>query len=151
MNLEEAKRRILARESYNDVAHRLGVPSLKLYNLLANDPDIVAAKAAGKLNSSKRYGAHHFSNLPHVVDVLRNGLSQTEAAKKHGKFPSQVSRDVKKAMDEQGAAGAAPVEATQQAPQSETPQQAALHQAVKDATAAGQTKEQILTTVLGAL
>lgn len=151
MNLEEAKRRILARESYNDVARRLGVPSLKLYNLLANDPDIVAAKAAGKLNSSKRYSAHHFSKLPHVVDVLRNGLSQTEAAKKHGKFPSQVSRDVKKALEEQGAAGSAPVEAAHQEPSAATPQQVALHRAVKDATAAGRTKEQVLTTVLGAL
>lgn len=147
MDLQEAKRRILNRESYSDVSRKLGVPSLKLYNLLANDPDIVAAKANGKLNVSKRYAANHFSKLPHVVDVLQNGMTHTEAAEKHRKHRSQVSRDVKKAQEEGGGAQSAPPH------QSEGQQTELTHlkNAVKAAVAAGQTKEQILTAVLGAL
>lgn len=147
MDLQEAKRRILSRESYNDVGRRLGIPPLKLYNLLASDPDIVAAKANGKLNASKRYAANHFSKLPHVIDVLQNGMTHTEAAEKHGKHRSQVSRDVKKAQEEGGTTTAPPP------PQPES-QQAELSQlkiAVRAAVVAGQTKEQILTTVLASL
>lgn len=148
MDLQEAKTRILNRESYNDVSRRMGVPSLKLYSLLANDPDIVAAKANGKLNSSKRYAANHFSKLPHVVDVLRNGLTHTESAEKHGKHRSQVSRDVKKAQEECGTTSTSP---TAHKPEGAQDDLVHLTSAVKAAVTVGRTKEQILTTVLASL
>jgi hypothetical protein len=147
MDMQEAKRLILNRMPYNTVAQRLGVTPLKLYAELAKDPDIVAAKASGKLASSKRYGSKHFSKLPHVIDVLQNGLTQKEAAEKHGKFPSQVSRDVKKALEE-GAGAATQSKAT---PDVLAGSISSVSTSVAQAVASGHSKEDVLKAVLGAL
>ena len=81
-------------------AQKRGVDSLKYAKILAADPDIVAAKAAGVVKDRAKWRTtpDHYRRLPHVVDVLDNGMTQAAAAKKHGVSQPLVNRHVKQAL-----------------------------------------------------
>jgi len=101
IDIAEAKTQILAGATWAQASRSVGCDSLTLLNLLGKDPDIVAARERGELRKPKRTASpDHYSRLPHVRAVLDEGMSQTEAAKKFGKFQAQISRDVGKARAE---------------------------------------------------
>ena len=81
-------------------AQKRGVDSLKYAKILAADPDIVAAKAAGVVKDRAKWKKtpEHYRRLPHVVDVLDNGMTQAAAAKKHDVSQPLVNRHVKQAL-----------------------------------------------------
>lgn len=69
---------------------------------ISEDPDIVKAKRDGLIpdKGSKKVGAEHYRSLPHVIDVLEHGMTQTEAAKKYGLSQPLVCKHVNKAREQ---------------------------------------------------
>lgn len=97
----QAKELILARVSYSKAATKLQVDPLQLYNALCRDHDIVAAKAAGRLNPAKNTTKRtDYTNQPWVIDVMHNGMSQMAAAAKHGKSQAFISQCLRKAKEQ---------------------------------------------------
>lgn len=94
---------VLAGMSGYAAAKRRGVHSLKYAPRLAVDPDIVAAKVAGTIRDRAKWRTtpEHYRRLPHVIDVLDNGMTQASAAAKHGVSQPLVNRHVKQALDGQ--------------------------------------------------
>lgn len=120
---ELIKADVLSGMSGYAAAQKRGVDSLKYAKILAADPDIVAAKAAGAIKDRAKWRntPEHYRRLPHVIDVLDNGMTQAEAAKKHGVSQPLVNRHVKQALGGQPmlkakAAKAAPTNASASAP-----------------------------------
>lgn len=97
---ELIKADVLSGMSGYAAAQKRGVDSLKYAKILAADPDIVAAKAAGAIKDRAKWKTtpEHYRRLPHVVDVLDNGMTQAAAAKKHGVSQPLVNRHVKQAL-----------------------------------------------------
>ena len=107
----EAKRLILSGLSYAKAAKQVGLDSFTLLNRLRDDKDILAAKAAGLLNKPRNTARRvKYAELPCVIDVLQNGMTQAEAAEKHKVSQPYISRCVRKAREE--LAQAAPTNAT---------------------------------------
>ena len=93
--LEQAKALILAGETYPDTAKAVGYGNhAALHAALKDDPDIVAAKASGKLRSRATKGPEHYLRKPYVQAVL-NGMTQVEAAAKFGVSQPLVGRHLK--------------------------------------------------------
>lgn len=108
----EAKRLILSGFSYAKAAKQVGLDSLTLLNRLRDDKDILAAKAAGLLNKPRNTARRvKYAELPVVIDVLQNSLTQAEAAEKHKVSQPYISRCVRKAREE--LAQAAPIAKTE--------------------------------------
>ena len=97
---ELIKADVLSGMSGYAAAQKRGVDSLKYAKILAADPDIVAAKAAGVVKDRAKWKTtpEHYRRLPHVVDVLDHGMTQAAAAKKHGVSQPLVNRHVKQAL-----------------------------------------------------
>jgi hypothetical protein len=97
---ELIKADVLSGMSGYAAARKRGVDSLKYAKLLAADPDILAAKAAGTVKDRAKWKTtpEHYRKLPHVVDVLDNGMTQAAAAEKHGVSQPLVNRHVKQAL-----------------------------------------------------
>ena len=97
---ELIKADVLSGMSGYAAAQKRGVDSLKYAKILAADPDIVAAKAAGAIKDRAKWKntPEHYRRLPHVIDVLDNGMTQAAAAKKHGVSQPLVNRHVKQAL-----------------------------------------------------
>lgn len=85
IHTNDMKLAVLSGESYNSVARRYGCDASQVIRLLKNDPDIVKAKAEGKLKKrTEAITAETALNDPAVADVLVHGMSVNAAAKKHG-------------------------------------------------------------------
>lgn len=99
---EDIKAEVLGGMSGYAASKKRGLPSLTYANRLANDPDIVAAKASGQIKSlARRHKTQEsFSRLPHVRAVLEQGMTQTAAAQKFGISQPIVSRHVRLAQAE---------------------------------------------------
>lgn len=117
---------VLAGMSGYAACRRAGEDPLKWSKQLSRDPDIVKAKAAGDIKErGRKRPTWHYAEMPWVVDVLQNGLSQTAAAAKHGKPQPYISLCVKRAKAEQEAPTAAAATSAPQAQaqtQTQTPQ-----------------------------
>lgn len=98
---ERIKQLVLSGCSGYAACRKVGVDHMKYIKRIAADPDIVAAKASGAIKdlAKRRVSAEHYRNLPHVVDVLDNGMSQTASAAKHGVSQPLVARHIAKAKD----------------------------------------------------
>ena len=97
----EAKRLILSGLSYAKAAKQVGLDSFTLLNRLRDDKDILAAKAAGLLNKPRNTARRvKYAELPCVIDVVQNGMTQAEAAEKHKVSQPYISRCVRKAREE---------------------------------------------------
>ena len=97
----EAKRLILSGLSYAKAAKQVGLDSFTLLNRLRDDKDILAAKAAGLLNKPRNTARLvKYAELPCVIDVVQNGMTQAEAAEKHKVSQPYISRCVRKAREE---------------------------------------------------
>lgn len=99
-NLEQAKALVLKGTSYAEAARLTGFQaSIKLYTLLDNDPDIVAARANGTLKTresgNRSKGPDYYAAKAHVRAVIDEGLTHTEAAIKFGVSQPLVSRHVR--------------------------------------------------------
>lgn len=117
----EAKRLILSGLSYAKAAKQVGLDSFTLLNRLRDDKDILAAKAAGLLNKPRNTARLvKYAELPCVIDVVQNGMTQAEAAEKHKVSQPYISRCVRKAREELAQVAPAKVDATHNAPTSAT-------------------------------
>ncbi len=97
----EAKRLILSGLSYAKAAKQVGLDSFTLLNRLRDDKDILAAKAAGLLNKPRNTARRvKYAELPCVIDVVQNGMTQAEAAERHKVSQPYISRCVRKAREE---------------------------------------------------
>lgn len=100
---ELIKAEVLAGKSGYAASQKYGVDSLKYAKRLSTDNDIVNAKAEGTVKDRAKWkrSPDHYRHLPHVIDVLENGMTQTAAAAKHGVSQPLVNRHVKQALDGQ--------------------------------------------------
>lgn len=98
---ERIKQLVLSGCSGYAACRKVGVDHMKYIKRISSDPDIVAAKASGAIKdlAKRRVTAEHYRALPHVVDVLDNGMSQTASAAKHGVSQPLVARHIAKAKD----------------------------------------------------
>lgn len=138
---------VLAGMSGYAAAMRHGADSLKYAKRLASDPDIVAAKASGAMKDRAkwRHSPSHYRKLPHVVDVLDNGMTQSEAAEKYGISQPLVSRHVKQALDGQPMIKAARRSAPPPTTPTTDPEIDAIHALIKAcATRRNLTTKQVL-------
>lgn len=92
---------ILSGLSYAKASKQVGLDSFTLLNRLRDDKDLLAAKAAGLLNKPRNTTRRaKYAELPCVIDVLQNGMTQAEAAEKHKVSQPYISRCVRKAREE---------------------------------------------------
>lgn len=141
----EAKRLILSGLSYAKAAKQVGLDSFTLLNRLRDDKDILAAKAAGLLNKPRNTARRvKYAELPCVIDVLQNGMTQAEAAERHKVSQPYISRCVRKAREE--LASSAP--ANEVAPTETKDPVFALKAAAEDAKARGVSASEIVQAVV---
>lgn len=129
--ITDIKAAVLKGDSYRKVADRYNVSGALIHKLLADDPDIVAAKASGKLrgarNGSRMSTARgKYQDLPYVIDVIQHGMSTAAAAKKHGISQPVVWEKVRSVRAQMEAATPTPT------PQSTPPMPETLLTATKD-------------------
>lgn len=91
---------VLAGMSGYAACRRLGEDPLKWSKQLSRDPDIVKAKVDGDIRElGRKKPDRHYVEMPWVVDVMVNGMTQTAAAAKYGKPQPYVSLCVKRAKE----------------------------------------------------
>lgn len=85
----------------SEKAERIGAPKVdptQLRRLIQKDPRYQAAVAEGRIEQRPRLNAEQLRSAPHVLAVVRDGMSLTDVAARFGMAEATVGYHVKKAF-----------------------------------------------------